>query len=333
MLDNALKNDIQQAYRNVVEKLGLTPRYGQRLMIAEIARTLGDIECDSEGKRVSDSHVCVLEAGTGTGKTLAFLIAGLPIAKAQGKRLIVSTATVALQEQVLNQDLPSLASHSGVAFRYALAKGRGRYVCVARLDQALEGSEPNPTLSLFEQSLQADSSDFNVLATDMAEAYGKGDWEGELGGVIGKTAKYVSEAEALSHVAGYTIVNDVSERAFQSERGGQWTKGKSCDTFGPVGPWVVTPDEVGDPQALALTCDVNGERRQTGSTASMIFGVAHVISYLSQMMRLEPGDVIATGTPPGVGMGMKPPVFLKAGDVMELAVEGLGTQRQEVFAD
>ena len=179
MLDNALKNDIQQAYRNVVEKLGLTPRYGQRLMIAEISRTLGDIECDSEGKRVSDSHVCVLEAGTGTGKTLAYLIAGLPIAKAQGKRLIVSTATVALQEQVLNQDLPSLASHSGVAFRYALAKGRGRYVCVARLDQALEGSEPNPTLSLFEQSLQADSSDFNVLATDMAEAYGKGEWEGD----------------------------------------------------------------------------------------------------------------------------------------------------------
>ncbi|WP_083026350.1 ATP-dependent DNA helicase DinG [Vreelandella lionensis] len=179
MLDNALKNDIQQAYRNVVEKLGLTPRYGQRLMIAEIARTLGDIECDSEGKRVSDSHVCVLEAGTGTGKTLAYLIAGLPIAKAQGKRLIVSTATVALQEHVLNQDLPSLASHSGVAFRYALAKGRGRYVCVARLDQALEGSEPNPTLSLFEQSLQADSSDFNVLATDMAEAYGKGEWEGD----------------------------------------------------------------------------------------------------------------------------------------------------------
>ncbi|WP_404463201.1 ATP-dependent DNA helicase DinG [Vreelandella aquamarina] len=179
MLDNALKSDIQQAYRNVVEKLGLTPRYGQRLMIAEIARTLGDIECDSEGKRVSDSHVCVLEAGTGTGKTLAYLIAGLPIAKAQGKRLIVSTATVALQEQVLNQDLPSLASHSGVAFRYALAKGRGRYVCVARLDQALEGSEPNPTLSLFEQSLQSDSSDFNVLATDMAEAYGKGEWEGD----------------------------------------------------------------------------------------------------------------------------------------------------------
>ena len=142
MLDNALKADIQQAYRNVVEQLALTPRYGQRLMIAEIARTLGDIQCDSDGKRTSDSHVCVLEAGTGTGKTLAYLIAGLPIAKAKGKRLIVSTATVALQEQVLHQDLPSLAQHSGIAFRYALAKGRGRYVCVARLDQALAAAYP-----------------------------------------------------------------------------------------------------------------------------------------------------------------------------------------------
>lgn len=179
MLDNALKSDIQDAYRRVVEKLELTPRYGQRLMIAEIARTLGDIESDSEGKRTSDSHVCVLEAGTGTGKTLAYLIAALPIAKARGKRLVISTATVALQEQVLNQDLPALASHSGIAFRYALAKGRGRYVCVAKLDQVLEGAEPNPTLSLFEQSLQTQSSDFNVLATDMAEAYGQGEWQGD----------------------------------------------------------------------------------------------------------------------------------------------------------
>ncbi|WP_144982488.1 ATP-dependent DNA helicase DinG [Halomonas sp. C22] len=179
MLDNALKADIQQAYRNVVEQLALTPRYGQRLMIAEIARTLGDIQCDSDGKRTSDSHVCVLEAGTGTGKTLAYLIAGLPIAKAKGKRLIVSTATVALQEQVLHQDLPSLAEHSGIAFRYALAKGRGRYVCVARLDQALEGSEPNPTMSLFEHSLQSDSSDYQVLASDLADAYGKGEWQGD----------------------------------------------------------------------------------------------------------------------------------------------------------
>ncbi|RUR31610.1 ATP-dependent DNA helicase DinG [Vreelandella nanhaiensis] len=179
MLDNALKSDIQDAYRRVVEKLELTPRYGQRLMIAEIARTLGDIESDSEGKRTSDSHVCVLEAGTGTGKTLAYLIAALPIAKARGKRLVISTATVALQEQVLNQDLPALASHSGIAFRYALAKGRGRYVCVAKLDQVLEGAEPNPTFSLFEQSLHTQSSDFNVLATDMAEAYGQGEWQGD----------------------------------------------------------------------------------------------------------------------------------------------------------
>ncbi|BBI50360.1 hypothetical protein HORIV_27810 [Vreelandella olivaria] len=178
MLDNALKSEIQDAYRRVVENLELTPRYGQRMMIAEIARTLGNIESDGEGKRTSDTHVCVLEAGTGTGKTLAYLIAALPIAKARGKRLIISTATVALQEQVLNQDLPSLASHSGIAFRYALAKGRGRYVCVARLDQALEGTEPNPTLSLFEQSLQTQSSDFTVIASDMAQAYGQGEWEG-----------------------------------------------------------------------------------------------------------------------------------------------------------
>ncbi|SNY96378.1 ATP-dependent DNA helicase DinG [Halomonas sp. hl-4] len=179
MLDTGLKSEIQDAYRRVVENLELTPRYGQRLMIAEIARTLGDIESDGDGKRTSDSHVCVLEAGTGTGKTLAYLIAALPIAKARGKRLIVSTATVALQEQVLNHDLPSLANHSGLAFRYALAKGRGRYVCVARLDQALEGTEPNPTLSLFEQSLQAQSSDFGLIASDMAEAYGQGEWEGD----------------------------------------------------------------------------------------------------------------------------------------------------------
>ncbi|MGP9797322.1 ATP-dependent DNA helicase DinG [Halomonas sp. 86] len=179
MLDDALKSDIQDAYRRVVEKLELTPRYGQRLMIAEIARTLGDIESDSEGKRTSDSHICVLEAGTGTGKTLAYLIAALPIAKARGKRLVISTATVALQEQVLNQDLPALASHSGIVFRYALAKGRGRYVCVAKLDQVMEGAEPNPTLSLFEQSLQTESSDFTVLATDMTDAYGQGKWEGD----------------------------------------------------------------------------------------------------------------------------------------------------------
>jgi len=161
----------------------------------------------------------------------------------------------------------------------------------------------------------------------------KGDWEVELAVVIGKAAKYVSKEDALAHVAGYTIANDVSERSLQIERGGQWTKGKSCDSFGPLGPWLVTPDEVGDVQDLALSLDVNGERVQTGSTASMVFGVAEIISYLSEMMTLHPGDVIATGTPPGVGMGFKPSRYLRAGDVMELSIEGLGKQRQRVMRD
>lgn len=156
----------------------------------------------------------------------------------------------------------------------------------------------------------------------------KGDWEAELGVVIGKPALYVSEAEALGHVAGYCVINDVSERSFQIERGGQWIKGKSAPSFGPVGPWLVTPDEVPDPQALRLSLTLNGEVMQSSSTADMIFGVAEIISHMSQFMELRPGDVIATGTPEGVGMGMKPPRFLKPGDVMELEVEGLGRQRQ-----
>lgn len=159
------------------------------------------------------------------------------------------------------------------------------------------------------------------------------DWEVELAVVIGRHAKYVSEADALSHVAGYCVANDVSERDFQTKRAGQWTKGKSADTFGPLGPWLVTRDEVSDPQALDLWLDLNGKRMQTGSTATMIFGVAKVISYLSQMMSLHPGDVISTGTPPGVGMGIKPaPVYLKPGDRLALGIEGLGTQTQLVRA-
>lgn len=158
----------------------------------------------------------------------------------------------------------------------------------------------------------------------------KTDWEAELGVVIGTPAKYVSEADALSHVAGYCVVNDVSERAFQLEGTGQWVKGKSCDTFGPVGPWLVTRDEVGDPQALGVWLDVNGEARQRGNTGSMIFPVATLVSYLSRFFTLHPGDIITTGTPPGVGLGMKPPVYLKKGDVMTLGIEGLGEQRQVV---
>ena len=160
------------------------------------------------------------------------------------------------------------------------------------------------------------------------------DWEVELGVVIGKAAKYVSEEEALEYVAGYCLCNDVSERHFQTSLTGQWTKGKSCDTFGPTGPWLVTRDEVEDPQNLDMWLDVNGKRMQTGNTKTMIFTVAQVISHLSQLFTLHPGDVISTGTPPGVGMGMKPePVYLKDGDVMELSIQGLGSQRQNVRAD
>ena len=161
----------------------------------------------------------------------------------------------------------------------------------------------------------------------------KTDWEVELGVVIGKRGKYIAEADALAHVAGYCTINDVSERAFQTERKGQWTKGKSCDNFGPIGPWLVTPDEVPDPQDLAMWLEVNGERRQDGSSSTMVYGVAHLIAYLSEFFTLHPGDVISTGTPPGVGMGMDPPTYLAAGDVVTLGIEGLGEQRQRVVAD
>ena len=161
----------------------------------------------------------------------------------------------------------------------------------------------------------------------------KTDWEVELGIVIGKRASYVEQADALDHVAGYVLINDVSERAFQTERGGTWDKGKGCDTFGPVGPWIVTADEVGDVQTLDMWLDLNGKRMQTGNTRTMIFGVAEIVSYVSQFMTLEPGDLITTGTPPGVGLGQKPePFYLKAGDVMELGIEKLGSQRQSVVA-
>jgi ureidoglycolate lyase len=161
----------------------------------------------------------------------------------------------------------------------------------------------------------------------------KPDWEVELGVVIGKEARYVEEKDAFDHVAGYCVVNDLSERHFQIERGGQWTKGKSADTFGPIGPWLVTPDEVPDPQNLAMWLEVDGQRYQNGSSRTMIFGVAHLVHYISQFMSLQPGDVISTGTPPGVGMGIKPnPIWLKPGNVMRLGIEGLGEQQQTTRA-
>jgi 5-carboxymethyl-2-hydroxymuconate isomerase len=158
------------------------------------------------------------------------------------------------------------------------------------------------------------------------------DWECEIAIIIGTRAKYVSEADALSHVAGYAVCNDVSERFFQLERLGQWTKGKSHDTFGPLGPWLVTKDEIADVQKLSMWLDVNGKRCQTGSTATMIFGIAKIVSYVSEIMTLLPGDIITTGTPPGVGAGMKPPKFLNVGDIVTLGIEGLGEQRQEIVA-
>jgi 2,4-diketo-3-deoxy-L-fuconate hydrolase len=160
----------------------------------------------------------------------------------------------------------------------------------------------------------------------------KTDWEVELGVVIGKEARYVTEPEALSHVAGYCVINDISERAFQLEGTGQWVKGKSADTFGPIGPWLVTADEVPDPQALHLWLEVDGHRYQDGSTATMVFGVAYLVSYLSRFMSLQPGDVISTGTPPGVGLGQKPPVYLRPGNIIRLGIDGLGEQRQTLVS-
>ncbi|TBY02485.1 fumarylacetoacetate hydrolase family protein [Rhizobium laguerreae] len=210
----------------------------------------------------------------------------------------------------------------------------GKFICVGLnyADHAKEtGKAPPEEPILFMKATTAivgPNDDVEIPRTS-----GKTDWEVELGVVIGKRAKYVTETDALSYVAGYCVVNDVSERAFQSERGGQWTKGKSHDTFGPIGPWLVTRDEIADPQNLSLWLDVDGQRRQTGSTSTMIFGVAHLVSYISQFMTLMPGDVIATGTPPGVGMGIKPtPVFLQPGQVMTLGIEGLGEQRQITIA-
>ena len=207
----------------------------------------------------------------------------------------------------------------------------GKFICVGLnyADHAKEtGKAPPEEPILFMKATSAVVGPNDDV--EIPRGSKKADWEVELGVVIGTRAKYVSEADALNHVAGYCVVNDVSERDFQSERGGQWTKGKSHDTFGPTGPWLVTRDEVADPQNLALWLDVDGVRRQTGNTNTMIFGVAHLVSYISQFMTLEPGDVIATGTPPGVGMGIKPePVFLKPGQVMTLGIEGLGEQRQQ----
>ena len=212
--------------------------------------------------------------------------------------------------------------------------GTGKFICIGLnyADHAAESGlavPPEPVIFMKATSAICGPNDPIIIPRTSV----KTDWEVELAVIIGKKAKYLTAADALTYVAGYAVANDVSERSFQAERAGQWTKGTSCDNFGQLGPWLVTRDEVADPQALSMWLKVNGVSRQDGSTRTMVYGVAFVVAYLSQFMTLHPGDVISTGTPPGVGMGMKPPQFLKAGDVVELGIAGLGSQRQAVVAD
>jgi 2-keto-4-pentenoate hydratase/2-oxohepta-3-ene-1,7-dioic acid hydratase in catechol pathway len=209
----------------------------------------------------------------------------------------------------------------------------GKFVCVGLnySDHAAESGmdvPKEPVLFMKATSSICGAND----AIELPRHSKKTDWEVELGVVIGTEAKYVSEAEALSYVAGYCVVNDISERAYQLEGTGQWVKGKSADTFGPIGPWLVTADEVPDPQNLRLWLEVDGHRYQDGSTATMVFGVAHLVSYISRYMSLQPGDIISTGTPPGVGLGQRPPRFLRSGSVVRLGIDGLGTQQQAVVS-
>ena len=253
--------------------------------------------------------------------------------------LITDIDASVLSDQALQKlrdaDLSKLPVVSGNPRIGACVGNIGKMICIGLnySDHAAEtGATPPPEPIIFmkvNSAICGPNDDVRIPKTSE-----KTDWEVELGFVIGKKAKYVSEAEAMDHVAGYCIVNDVSERSFQAERSGQWTKGKSCDTFGPTGPWMVTRDEISDPQNLKMTLDVNGKRYQDGSTNTMIFGVKFLVHYLSQFFTLHPGDVISTGTPPGVGLGVKPnPVFLKPGDEMHLSIEGLGEQHQKCIAD
>lgn len=211
----------------------------------------------------------------------------------------------------------------------------GKFICVGLnyADHAAEsGMEvPSEPVLFFKATSAICGPDDDVI---IPRGSVKTDWEVELGVVIGREARYVTQEDALDHVAGYCVINDLSERAFQMERGGQWVKGKSADTFGPIGPWLVTRDEVPDPQALDIWLEVDGVRHQNGNTRTMIFGIAEIVSYISQFMSLQPGDVISTGTPPGVGLGMKPePVYLRPGQVMRLGIEGLGEQKQRTVAE
>jgi len=226
-------------------------------------------------------------------------------------------------------DLPFVEKHDGFA-PCVCKKSVGKFICIGLnySDHAEEtGQKVPPEPIIFSKATSAimgPNDDVEIPRKSV-----KSDWEVELGVVIGKEAKYISEGDAQSHIAGYCVINDLSEREFQIEHSGQWVKGKSCDTFGPIGPYLVTTDEIPDPQNLKMWLDVNGKRMQDGSTSTMVYGVNFLISYLSQFMSLQPGDIISTGTPPGVGMGKNPPVFLKPGDEMKLGIEGLGEQTQK----
>ncbi|MFM7335969.1 MAG: fumarylacetoacetate hydrolase family protein [Tabrizicola sp.] len=244
---------------------------------------------------------------------------------------VLSDAGLAMLRAVKPETLPVV--DAGTRLGPCVA-GTGKFICIGLnyADHAAESGmavPPEPVIFMKATSAICGPNDPIIIPRGSQ----KTDWEVELAVIIGTKAKYVSQAEAMAHVAGYAITNDVSERAFQTERSGQWTKGKSCDNFGQIGPWLVTRDEVADPQVLDMWLTVNGEKMQNGSTRTMVYGVAYLVSYLSQFMTLHPGDVISTGTPPGVGLGQKPPRYLKAGDVVELGIAGLGQQKQQVVAD
>ena len=234
-------------------------------------------------------------------------------------------------KQVDLSSLPIVESHDGIA-PCVCKESIGKIICIGLnySDHAEETGQkvpPEPIIFAKATSSVIGPND-NV---EIPKKSVKSDWEVELGVIIGKEAKYISETESQSYIAGYCVINDLSEREFQIEHSGQWVKGKSCDTFGPIGPYLVTTDEIPDPQNLKMWLEVNGKKMQDGSTNTMVYGVNFLISYLSQFMSLQPGDIISTGTPPGVGMGMNPQVFLKAGDVMKLGIEGLGEQTQKTI--
>ena len=234
-------------------------------------------------------------------------------------------------KQVDLNSLPIVESYDGIA-PCVCKESIGKIICIGLnySDHAEEtGQKVPPEPIIFAKatsSVIGPNDDVEIPKKSV-----KSDWEVELGVIIGKEAKYISETESQSHIAGYCVINDLSEREFQIEHSGQWVKGKSCDTFGPIGPYLVTTDEVPDPQNLKMWLEVNGKTMQNGSTNTMVYGVNFLVSYLSQFMSLQPGDIISTGTPPGVGMGMNPQVFLKAGDVMKLGIEGLGEQTQKTI--